>query len=368
MPGTGSGTRNGTIPAYRTGHSILSHESRPLFRPMLTLIVPGLVWPRQALADLVGDLPLPALAALLRAGRLARRPPADGAAALAAQAGLDGALPVAALRRHASHDDAGEADWLCLDPVRLDFAERHVVVADPARLGLTEADAQALAASLAPTFGELGRLDVLAPGHWALRLAAPAPAFPPLPEAVGRAATALPPGVPFAPWRRALNEAQMILHGHPVNAVREAAGRPPVNSLWPWGGGRLPAARPTSWHEFLGDDPALRGLARRLGIEGGTLPARLQPSPHATLAVVDALEAPARSGDALPWRDALAHLDADWLAPALAALRRGRLDSLVLVAPGDPGSVELTVRRNDLWRFWHRPVTPAAAFGLEAPT
>ncbi len=32
---------------------------------MLTLIVPGLVWTRQALADLTYDLPLPAFATLL---------------------------------------------------------------------------------------------------------------------------------------------------------------------------------------------------------------------------------------------------------------------------------------------------------------
>jgi hypothetical protein len=47
---------------------------------------------------------------------------------------------------------------------------------------------------------------------------------------------------PIAPWRHAINEAQMVLHAHPVNQARQAAGQPVVNSLWPWGGGRLPAA------------------------------------------------------------------------------------------------------------------------------
>ena len=37
---------------------------------MLTLIVPGLIWTRQALADLTCDLPLPAFTTLLGRGRI----------------------------------------------------------------------------------------------------------------------------------------------------------------------------------------------------------------------------------------------------------------------------------------------------------
>jgi hypothetical protein len=41
---------------------------------MLTLIVPGLIWTRQALADLTFDLPLPAFTTLLGRGRLRTGP------------------------------------------------------------------------------------------------------------------------------------------------------------------------------------------------------------------------------------------------------------------------------------------------------
>ena len=37
---------------------------------LITLIVPGLIWTRQALADLSHDLPLPAFTALLGRGAL----------------------------------------------------------------------------------------------------------------------------------------------------------------------------------------------------------------------------------------------------------------------------------------------------------
>ena len=331
---------------------------------MLTLIVPGLIWTRQALADLTYDLPLPAFATLLGRGRLQHRPPQGTTATLAEVAGLNVPLPVAALRRLAlqrppgPHDDG---DWLCLDPVRLRLTKRAMIVDDPRSLNLTAEEAAALAVSLAPTLAELGELDVLSPQAWILRLAAGAPAtaaFAALPDAIGRAATALPLEPAYAPWRRAINEAQMLLHAHPVNQAREAAGQPPVNSLWPWGGGRLPefdaAAGP--YHALWSDDPVAQGIARLLRIESAALPTRFAGAGgRKTLAVHDALEHPARTGDALAWRDELARFEADWLAPALEALRGGRLDALRLLAPGELAAVEVRVSRHDLWKFWRKP-------------
>jgi hypothetical protein len=310
---------------------------------------------------------LPAFATLLGAGRVDRHPSADGAAALAARLGLAAPLPFAALRRLALRDDAGDHEWLCLDPVRLDFAERSVVVGDPVRLALSAAEAEALAVSLAPTFAGLGRLEAIAPPHWTLRLDRPAPPFTPLPEAIGRSASPLPPGDAHAPWRRALSEAQMILHAHPVNREREALGRPLVNSLWPWGGGRLPTAVATSLAAIHGDAPAVAGLARLLGLSGSERPERFGPATdRATLVMHAALELPAQSGDALAWREEASRLEAGWLAPALDALRHGGLDGLVLVAPGEQASFELRVAPRDLWKFWRRPQSLAAAFGIGA--
>jgi hypothetical protein len=327
---------------------------------MLTLIVPGLIWTRQALADLTYDLPLPAFTTLLGRGALRRLPPRDRATVLAEATGLTAPLPAAALRRLALHghpqpDD--NCDWLCLDPVHLRFEQRSLIAEDPRLLQLSDAEAAALAAALAPTFAALGELEVIAPGAWNLRLNAAAPAFEDLPEAAGRAAAPLPPGAAYAPWRHALNEAQIILHSHPVNATRQAAGRPVVNSLWPWGGGRLPAVVGSRHRALWSDDPLARGIAHLLQIEAAALPAGFaERNVEASLAVIDALEQPAKSGDALAWCEQLARFEADWLAPARGALQAGRLDALHLLAPGDLGSSELLVRRHDLWKFWRKPV------------
>ena len=324
---------------------------------MLTLIVPGLIWTRQALADLTGDLPLPAFTTLLGRGRLTQRPALGTAGILAEISGLAAPLPAAALRRLALREHAEEADWLCLDPVRLNFQERSLVVDDPQNLRLTTEEAAALAVALAPTFAELGALEVLAPTRWNLRLSAAAPAFQPLPQAAGRAAAPLPLDAAYAPWRQALNEAQMVLHAHPVNQARQAAGQPAVNSLWPWGGGRLPQPRAATTHDALwSNDPVARGIARLLQIDGTTLPDAFGSAPaRRPLAIFDALEQPARSGDAIAWRDELARFEAGWLVPALAALSGGRLGALRLIAPGELAAAELQVGRRDIWKFWRKP-------------
>ena len=327
---------------------------------MLTLIVPGLIWTRQALADLTFDLPLPAFTTLLGRGRLTQRPPQGSTELLAEFTGLAAPLPAAALRRFALREHPGEANWLCLDPVRLNFHERSLIVDDPRHLQLSDEEATALAVALAPTLAALGQLEVLSPGSWNLRLHATAPAFQDLHDAAGRSAAPLPSGPAHAPWRHALNEAQMVLHAHPVNQARQAAGLPVVNSLWPWGGGRLPepdGLPSVALHDALwSNDPVVQGIARLLQIDDAALPAGYSGrAARAPLAVMDALEHSARTGDAIAWRDELARFEADWLAPLLGALRAGRLDALRLLAPGDLAAAELQVSRRDLWKFWRKP-------------
>ena len=323
---------------------------------MLTLIVPGLIWTRQALADLTYDLPLPAFSTLLGRGALRRMPPQDTAAILAETTGLAGPLPAAALRRLALSEHPGDAEWLCLDPVRLRFDQRSLIVDDPRQLQLSEAEAAELAVALAPTLAALGELEVISPGAWNLRLRAAAPAFQDLAQATGQSASPLPSHPDYAPWRHALNEAQIILHAHPVNQARQAAAQPLVNSLWPWGGGRLPQSVSSPHGMLWSNDPVAHGIARLLGIEAAPPPAGFADrTAAAPLAVIDALEHPARSGDALAWCEQLARFEADWLVPARDALQAGRLDALRLLAPGELGSAELHVGRRDLWKFWRKP-------------
>jgi hypothetical protein len=329
----------------------------------LTLIVPGLLWPREILRDTTFDLPLPALSRLLGRGRRWSLPGEEGWQADAFD--LDEPLPAAALRLLGDGGWPGDASWLCLDPVHLRVAERLIIVDDPSRLALTPEEDAALRQAVAPLFESMGELVVARPGHWHLRLSSPAAIeTSPLPQAAGRAAEpTLPGGADGPAWRKLLAEAQPLLHAHPVNRAREADGRPTVNTLWPWGPGRLPAAASRAtrrgFERIWADEPVLRGLAVRAGISCETPPARFTIASGRVLARLDHLSGSLATFDAMSWREALATMERDWLVPALAALRSGRCGHLTLIATGHGRAMALAVARRDLWRFWRPSVTLA---------
>jgi hypothetical protein len=58
----------------------------------------------------------------------------------------------------------------------------------------------------------------------------------------------------------------VLLHQHPLNAQRRERGLPPINSLWFWGGGRLPSRVSSAWQGVIGEDLLLLALAKRAGI------------------------------------------------------------------------------------------------------
>jgi hypothetical protein len=154
----------------------------------------------------------------------------------------------------------------------------------------------------------------------------------------------------------------MLLHAHPRNTEREAAGRPVINSLWFWGAGTLPAASETlRLDAVFGDDAATCGLAVWAGKPVQPLPADAgavlnRGDADNVLAVIGGLEMAALRGDAGAWREALACLERDWLAPLLEAIYAGRLGELRLEAPGDHGSLDLILTPGDRWKLWRRPM------------
>lgn len=332
----------------------------------LTLFVPGLLLPREVLSDTVFDLNAPSLSLMLGRGRRLA-PEADW---LPSAFGLAPPLPAAALRRVAADPSlpAGET-WLCLDPVHLRVDRDGITLADPARLALAADEADALMAAVQPLFAEFGELSPSAPGQWELRLPRPlALATRPLPEAIGRAVDpGLPGGADGRALRRALAEAQTVMHAHEINRRRDAGGRPTVNSLWPWGQGALPDAVRTDFQVVWSEDPVVAGLCGLAGIPCIAPPAGFAPASGRVLAVVDALAGPARALDALAWREALLAFERDWLTPAVAALKAGGCRELRLVG-AHAGAAALVLRRGDAWRFWRRPAPLAALAELVAGT
>jgi len=325
----------------------------------LTLLVPGLLWPREILRDTTFDLPLPAMSLLLGRGRTV--PLAGEEAWLADVFGIPAPLPAAALRLLGDGGKPGGDEWLCLDPVHLRLQEWAVIPDDPAALALTVEEDAALREAVAPLFADFGELVATAPGRWHLHLARPAGIETrPLSDAIGRAVEPTLPGGPQGgEWRRLLAEVQPLLHAHPVNRERIKAGRTTINHLWPWGAGRLPDRVPRSFDRVLTNDPVLRGLAALAGCAVAAAPERHVAGDGRTLVKLDQLCAASASLDAMSWRQALAQLEADWFAPAVATARGGVARRLTFVAGGADRAFAVSATGAGLWRFWRGPRTLA---------
>lgn len=321
----------------------------------LTLFAPGLLLPGEILPDTVFDLEAPMLSLLL--GRGQRRQ--LGSPWLPGAFGLSSPLPAAALRKVGAGGTAN-GEWICLDPVHFQVTREGISLADPSPLELDEETAAALIEAVGPLFSGWGKLSASTPRHWELNLSRSLLLeTAPLPDAIGLPVDpAFPAGLDGREWRGLLTEAQTILHAHPINRQREAGGKPLVNSLWPWGLGSLPEKASAGFDLAWSDDPVIAGLCAHAGIPCLASPGRFCLANGHVLSHVGALAQPAQAYNALTWRLALLGFERDWLAPAIAALRKGECTALRLVGSGVHGAskcVVFSLVRGNLWRFWRRP-------------
>lgn len=300
-------------------------------------------------------LPQDAARALGRGDRLPQGEPGERAQLLRHFDLLPRGWPVAALTRQLDANDAALSAWLRADPayVRPDINGARLLACGDA-LGLAPADVDALLPALRPLFGDAGfPIDAPVTQRWYLRLPREAklPAFAAPVDALGADLFEQLPGAdgdnsPEARrWRALLSEAQVALHNHPHNAVRIAAGKPPVNSLWFWGAGVLPDHVTGPLRQVATDDVLLRALATAAGMQVDAA-ARTFAVPGA-----DALF------DLRDLRDA-ASLCSAWLQPALAALRQRAIDRLCLDCEDGAG---FALERRQHWRFWRRPLATLIA-------
>ena len=329
---------------------------------MIHLVVPGLLWPKDSIRDVTQDLELPALGALLGRGRPERRPALPSERWLCEAFGLQGEeLPYGALRLLGEGRDPGKDAWLCADPVHLRFSRNTLVIGGAAELQLAEHEAEQFVAALNAHLAEFGEFLALHPRRWYLRAKrAPRIATHALSAVTGRTLEPfLPQGDEAREWRRLINEAQVLLHNHPLNTAREAEGRPMANSLWPWGAGPLPAGAIAPAPHLHADHPLARGLAKLAGVPATPTPARFENAVPQGLTLLEGLSEAAQSLDAAAWRSGLEELETHWFAPALAALKARRVHGLRLTALGDDATVDITLDAGDLWQFWRRRKTLA---------
>ena len=236
-------------------------------------------------------------------------------------------LPVAALTRALDANDAAGAQWLRADPA---YAMADSVTARlmaSGDLALSREESDELARTLRPLFGDAGfPLEATRPDRWYLRCPAESrlPVFADPRDVLGDDLMRhLPRGDNERQWRSLFNEAQVILHNHPVNVRRAQRGQVPANSLWFWGAGKLPEWVRTRFAQVASSDPVVAALAKLAKIPVVDMQAALA-KPAANI-LLDTAE-----------------------IPAIDARRFSGIDLLFA------GGERVHYRHAHRWRFWRR--------------
>jgi len=313
---------------------------------------------------------LPSLELLLARGRAAHADSRSLEAWLADAFQLaEDPLPAGAITVQAERSDLQDraALWLRADPVHLRLGRARATLIPAIGCNLPGDEAMAFVAALNGHFGAGHLFVMVRPEQWCVRTGGEGAleARPPLELAGQEVDAVLPRGTGAARWHALMNEVQMVLHEHPLNAERERRGDPPINSVWLWGAGRLPAAAEAPWHSVTAEDALAAGLARIAGIRQQALPAGAKewlegaPREGRHLVVLDSLRAALALGGADAHVQRLAALESRWFAPLLEALRGDRIGMVTVQVP-DAGDGYETVR-SDLRRFWRR-ARPLAAY------
>jgi hypothetical protein len=184
---------------------------------------------------------------------------------------LQADLPMAALCRQSEIGDAGSEFWLRADPVFLQVEMRGVRVMAWDGFNLSESEMLAMTAALEPSFAEHG-IDLLAgiQSSFYLRLSEgkSLSSAAPVMDMLGcDIAGHLPSD---RRWMALFNECQVVLHNHSMNVIRQQNHQLPVNGLWFWGGGIMPASVSHGFATVQSKDAMIRALAYQTGAEQGS--------------------------------------------------------------------------------------------------
>ncbi len=159
---------------------------------------------------------------------------------------------------------------VCADPVYLLAGSDDAQLVPGQRLSINPDENIALLAELNQVLGDRhGSFLHDSAGNWYYQgLGADALNASPTSAVEGHPMTAaMPRSAAAKPWRSLWSEVQMVLHQSPVNDARQARGEAPINSVWFWGGGALPAAAIESFDtQVFTDDPFAHGFAAAVGI------------------------------------------------------------------------------------------------------
>lgn len=252
--------------------------------------------------------------------------------------------------------------WLRVDPVQM-IADRDSLVLIPADdIAIDENESKQLLQAFNEHFKEDGvELQWGAKSHWYLAIKQPVDLqTTPIYEVAHKPVNDFyPNGNAAQYWRQLLNETQMLFFSHPVNEARREKGWPEINSVWPWGEGKLDSAQILMRPEaaIFSSDAYLQGLAHLTQADCykspdnfAELAQQLGNKSHShSLVLLDEI---AQSMDNLQleeWIELLQELEENWFEPLLNGLQQGQIESLFI----DLGcTFQCHIAPKNLHRFW----------------
>ncbi|MGA9852357.1 MAG: hypothetical protein WBR15_05440 [Gammaproteobacteria bacterium] len=231
------------------------------------------------------------------------------------------------------------------DPVHLAPDRDQLVMLPLQMLQVQTEEAGALAETFNRTYEADGYLlETPEPERWYLRCPAPLSCMTHAPARVTAQPVFdfMPAGKDGTRLRQLMNEVQMLFYEHPVNQVREAAGKPAINSLWFWGGGCLPETPVKGPEKVVTNIPLVTGLTWFNGSRCGSWPAQLDFSADTGKTLI---------GINLAMEMEVTRLEEQLAVPLLRGLRQGDI-SEVIAYPGNGYSYGVVP--SGLRQFWRR--------------
>lgn len=307
----------------------------------------------------------PSLAILIaraNVGRLLSNSREESLFALCGSSFIDSSVPsVAALTALVDCSQNDPAGLMRIDPVHLRADPNQILLFNSAALAPSIDEADSLIETLNREIPELCIYRGHHPARWYFNLDPMHCVTTCSPySASGRSIADFLPRGAFAPeLAQLINEAQMVLHGAPVNLAREAEGKPAINSLWPWGGGsveELEIRQPESKQPELlvGNDAVLCGIGKHLDIDWLASSSIEQLCGEFSARPAHILCALGSPNGAIEGEEQIVSVDEfeqQWAGPIVRLLRRFKIESVRIAA--DRKSYDLNPR--DIYKIWRQP-------------
>lgn len=332
----------------------------------LHLLIPSLFWNRITQPETLDGLSLPAVENFLAKSSQTQQTSQGFEAWLCQVFGISKQQnwPIAPILLQFENTEQASAEngyWLRADPVHLRIEQNHILLADSQMFKISVKESDQLADIVNRHFEK----DALAflpinPDRWYVRLEKnPDLQLHALSQIAGtNINNYLPTGEDRTIWHNRFNEIQMLLHEHPINQARQERGELAINSLWFWGGGRIPETVTSIYTHIWSNDMLPRALALTSGTPYATLPANaerwLETAEHGNhLVVLAALWRKTQYNNAYGWREDLKAFEQNWFAPLYTALQKGQITQLTITAIEDNIARDFIITRKNLWKFWN---------------